>query len=485
MKLVTLAAVAALAAAPATAVAQTAGPASSAPAAPLGAPLYESFDGGGRGFIRVDLPEMAAPAAAAPPSRVLYVNDCKPNGCQLTPGNFSRPDDSRTNVSSIVRGTGPRTLSAFTGSQATWDAIIQCVRENYAPFDIQVVTTEPASTTSYFEAMAAGRPTELGFSTSTAGVASFSCGIIPNAISFSFLNLNPTDVLDACWTISQESAHNFGLSHEMLGGDAMTYMPNPPRKRFLDQTACVGTQGCCQPSQECQCGPTEQNSFRELLAIFGTAPPTPPEITITSPDNNAVVDAGFPVRASIVDANGVASAELSIDGALVQTVTSAPYVFNAPLTLADGPHMITVHATDTLGADASVTIRATQGGRCTTTPDCATIGEGFVCVSGICVPGAGVPGGLGAACDTPEECLSGQCATRGGENHCVEACDPSASSSCGDGFDCVTTGGGGLCWPSDPGACGCASDGGSAPTLPIGVGLVLSAVVLRRRRRAA
>ena len=166
-----------------------------------------------------------------------------------------------------------RVLAPYTGSDTTWNAIVACVRENYAPFNIQVVTTEPPASTSYFEAFAAGLPSNVGFPSTTAGVASAACGVIPNAISFSFLNANPGDVLDACWTISQESAHNFGLSHTMLASDAMTYIGNPARKRFVNQTACIGTQGCCSPSQECQCGVpnNEQNSYQKLLTIFGAA----------------------------------------------------------------------------------------------------------------------------------------------------------------------------------------------------------------------
>jgi MYXO-CTERM domain-containing protein len=448
---------------------------------------YESFDEGNRGFITVDIPGAAVPdtsAAAVPPSRVLFINDCKPAGCPITPGNFNRADDSRTNVSSIVQGSGTRTLQPYSGSPTTWAAIVACVRENYAPFNIQVVTTEPSSSSSYFEAMAAGSPSNVGFSSQTAGVASFSCGIIPNAISFSFLNLNPSDVNDACWTISQESAHNFGLSHEMLGGDAMTYMQNPPRKRFLDQTACIGTQGCCAPSQECQCGATQQNSFQELLSIFGPAGATPPMISISDPLNNAAVDPGFPVHATVTDDNGIGSVELLIDGAVVSSLVSPPYAFNAPTAITPGAHTVEIHAIDTLGTDSRSSIHVNVGDPCTQNSQCASVGADYQCVDGRCVPGMSVPGGLGATCNGPEECLSGQCATKGGENRCSELCTPGTAGSCGDGFDCLDNGAGaGLCWPgADSGSCGCDSDGGSAPTLPIGAGLLLSALLLRRRR---
>lgn len=445
-----------------------------------------------RGFVKVDIPGMAPPegdVAAAPPSRVLFVDDCKPNGCSVVPGNFSRADDSRTNVSSIVQGSSNRTLSAYNGSTTAWNAIIACVRENFAPFNIQVVTDEPAANTSYFKAFAAGTPANVGFPSGVAGVASFTCGMIPNAISFSFLNLNPNDVNDACWTISQEAAHNFGLSHSMLAADAMTYIQNPARKRFVNQTACIGTQGCCSPSQECQCNVPndEQNSYQKLLTIFGAAGATAPAITIDDPINNAAVPPGFPVHATVTDDQGVAQVELLIDGNPTASLTSPPWAFNAPATITPGVHAVAIRATDTVGGEGTVTINVNVGDPCEGNGECAVVGEGYVCVDGRCVPGSGVPGGLGAECDAPSDCLSGVCAAKGGENRCTEACDTGNSNSCGDGFSCIDNpAGGGLCWPGEDGTCGgCDTDGGSTPALPIGAGLMLSALLLRRRKHRA
>ena len=169
------------------------------------------------------------------------------------------------------------------------------------------------------------------------------------------------------------------------------------------------------------------------------------------------------------------------------TLTSGPFAFNAPATIAVGPHTVGIRGTDTNGAQATVTVNVNVGDPCTGNEECAVVGEGFVCVDGRCVAGSGIPGGLGDVCDVDHPCLSGECATKGGENRCSEACDPGVSNSCGDGFTCLDNpAGGGLCWPGDDGTCaGCAADGGSTPTLPIGAGLMLSALLLRRRRRAA
>jgi NAD(P)-dependent dehydrogenase (short-subunit alcohol dehydrogenase family) len=145
----------------------------------------------------------------APPSRILYVNNCKGEttstggaGCRITRGSVN---NSITNTSTIASGN----LSAYSGSTTTWNAIMTCVRATYAPFGITVTDINPGSV-PHWEAMAAGTPTQVGFSNGVAGVSPFTCGVINNAITFNFLNLNPSDVNDACWTIAQESAHAFG-----------------------------------------------------------------------------------------------------------------------------------------------------------------------------------------------------------------------------------------------------------------------------------
>jgi MYXO-CTERM domain-containing protein len=440
-------------------------------------------DGKLRGYVFTGEPaETVLPGA--PPSRILFVNNCKGEttstggaGCRITRGNSN---NSLTNTSTIASGN----LAAYSGSTTTWNSIMTCVRQTFAPFGITVVDVNPGNV-PHFEAMAAGLPTQIGFSNGVAGVAPFTCGIINNAISFSFLNLNPSDVNDACWTIAQESAHAFGLSHEMLAADPMTYIPNPPVKRFVDQSACIGTQGCCQPAQECQCGPTMQNSYQELLDIFGPSNPTPPTIVIETPTANSQVTPGFVVRATVTDPEGVESVQLLIDGTAIATLQTPPYAFNAPMTLAQGTHMVTIRAFDATGSEGTATVSVIVGDPCNDNGDCSAQGSDLVCVDGRCVAGSNTPGGLGSTCTAAIDCLSGQCATKDGENKCVESCD-TAADGCPDGFSCLSNGaGGGLCWPGGGGCLGCSTDGSPSPTGPIGAGILLAAVLVRRRGRKA
>jgi hypothetical protein len=102
-----------------------------------------------------------------------------------------------------------------------------------------------------------------------------------------------------------------------------------------------------------------------------------------------------------------------------------------------------------------------------------------VCADGRCLAGPDVPGGLGAPCATPDDCVAGRCAEVDGARLCAEACP---AAGCGEGAACVTASDGDeVCWPSEAAGCGCAT-GGGAPIAPIAIGLGLAALLGRRRR---
>lgn len=334
------------------------------------------------GLVAVDHPGVIVPepgTAVVPPSRILYLNDCKPAGCRIVPGDR---DDSRRDQSAII--DVPKTLSPYAGSPADWDALVACVRDVYADFTIRVVTDDPGDVPHY-EAYVAGLPRELGYP-DFGGVASFSCGIIPDAVSFSFVNLEPHDIDWTCWIVAQESAHNFGLSHSMLAGDAMTYLRNPPRKRFVDESACIGTQGCCQPEGECRCALVEQNSHLRLLQTFGRAGATPPDILFDEPGNGTTgLLPGFTVRATVTDWDGVTQVELLVDEVMTASLTAPPYVFATPTDLAAGTHTVTVRATDGGGLTGRVNISVGVIEPCHDDDACAAVGPGRVCDDGRCV----------------------------------------------------------------------------------------------------
>jgi MYXO-CTERM domain-containing protein len=419
-------------------------------------------------YVKIDPPDGVSELHN---SNVIYLNACW-GGCTITGG---QPNDSRNNVSSIVNGTVQ--ISQFNAGQAAWDAVVQCVKEMYEPFDIEITDQDPGSA-NHFEAIVAGRPQEIGAQSGVGGVAPFSCGVINNAITFSFANIYGGSVQAICEVVAQETAHAFGLDHEYLCEDPMTYLNGCGPKTFHDVNAPCGEFS----QRQCQCGGSTQNSVQKILAVFGPGTPTPPTVNITEPGEGSTVDQGFVVRADITDNTEVTRADLIINSRTVQTLTLPPWAFNAPTDLSQGIQQVEVRAYDNYNSTGSDFVNVTLGSPCGNPSDC---NEGETCIEGRCVPGPGTQGGLGEACERNEDCASNQCASDGTGMYCIEQCD----SQCPDGFGCIAAGDVNVCWPGaenpDPPG-GCCQTGGDSG-LPTGIVLVIGALLLgglRRRRRA-
>ena len=423
------------------------------------------------------LPVLQGDAVQASPqfSNIIYLNNCKPNGCVVYPGtNDSTATPIRSSIPDVQS-----TVAAFAYSDAVWANVVQCVKATYAPFGVQVVETRPAAGTNYHMAIVAGRPENVQMQQGVGGVSPFSCGYIPNAVSFSFANIYGGSVDDICWTVAQETAHSWGLDHKYDNKDPMTYLSSGPSRKIFQNAA-----GPCGEfsARNCQCGGSSMNSFQEIVDTFGTSVPTPPVVSFQEPMDGAYVNTMFAIKAKVMDDIGATKAELRIDGQLVATSTketAGVFAWNAPATVGQGKHKIQVTGYDVAFTPASAEINIIIGSACTKPADCATNTD--TCVDGRCVPGSGVQGGLGSDCVANTDCASGQCANDGmGEAHCVETCSISADA-CPSGFDCIDAGMGdnGVCWPGSGGGC---DAGGGGATLMFGLGLGLVAITRRRRR---
>ncbi|HUS30304.1 MAG TPA: hypothetical protein VMZ53_17470 [Kofleriaceae bacterium] len=218
--------------------------------------------------LRFERHAIAATGDTRVESRTIYLN---PYGVVLTPGD----NDSRTDASSIV--TSPTVINGWDIDVDTWNETVDCMREIYAPFDVTITDEDPGNV-PHIEAVFGGSPTDVGLPDNVAGVSPFTtdCAVIENSIVFTFTDVIPDDARTACEIMAQEVAHSFGLDHEMLASDPMTYLPYYGERTFQNEMASCGEFGdrmCGINGNVCR---YQQNSVKLLgqrLGLKGAAPP--------------------------------------------------------------------------------------------------------------------------------------------------------------------------------------------------------------------
>ena len=409
-------------------------------------------------------------------SKILYLNPCR-GGCVFEPGQ----NDARLNTSTIVAGTS--LVSEFRHSDETWQAVVQCVSEIYAPYDVEVTDQDPGQV-FHHEAVVAGDYQEIGYETPIGGVAPSQCFPANNVISFTFANGYPPSPQTICAVIAQESAHSYGLEHAFDCSDPMTYLSACGRQFFRDKVAECGE---FEP-RNCQCGGSAQNSHRWLKMVLGANPdPVPgPNLSIVQPAEGEAVADGFNIVAEAAHMRGIGHVDLYINGYYYETLEATspgnPYWFKAPASLSDGILDIEIRAYNDIESETIAMVTVTKGAPCGSAADCQS---GQACDAGRCVWNTSSE--LGDACAADEECVTGECLSdASGEAYCTQECFPtSTENTCPSGFSCINIGGNdGRCWPeSTGGGCGCAA--GATPKSGAGAALLglLVVVAARRRRR--
>jgi len=342
-------------------------------------------------------PVVSEPGAIAiAQSRIIYLNK---NGVTLTPGN----NDARTNRSTIA--TQQTAIPAWNASPAVWASTVDCMRELFAPFDVQIVENDPGNV-PHIEAVFGGSPTQLGLDNNVAGVSPFTtnCSIIENSIVFTFTAVLPPDPRLICEIMAQEVAHSYGLDHELLASDPMTYLNYDGNRSFQNQTAACGesvARPCGINGSTCR---PNQNSVALLTERLGRKnnDTVPPSGSIVSPAPNATVPPGFTVYASASDNVMVASAALYVDGVLSDTISgSGPFQFVTSTAMAEGPRRLKLEISDGVNVveTEEITVLVQQGAPTPTPPsggDPSTggTGGGFADseITGGCAAGGGSPG---------------------------------------------------------------------------------------------
>ncbi len=444
-------------------------------------PANQVPDKAGRtGYVPTDPGGYATPAIGDT-SKIIFLNRCV-GGCALKNGD----NDARINTSTIV--SGDSILQEFAHGDAVWNDMVACVKELYAPFDVEIVTDDPGPNTFHHEAMVAGRADDIGYDNNALGVAPISstCEPFNNVISFTFANAAGSNARFLCEIVGQESAHAFGLDHALDCTDPMTYLASCGPKYYRDATAKCGEF----TERTCFCGGSAQNSHRKLLSVFGagSAQIAGPTVNILLPSGDTV-DNQFQVRSTATDARGIKRVEVWLNGSKYTEIdgnvypSTSPYIYTAPVGLPDGVIDVEVRAFNDLEIMTSTVKRVTKGAPCTNATQCIA---GQLCdADGRCFwePPTGE---LGDDCSSDRECLSGLCPSSGGEQVCSELCVPGIADQCGESFDCLQIAvGQGVCWPAagggDGGCCSVGKDSAPGAELLL-YGLAIMLLGFRRRR---
>lgn len=418
----------------------------------------------------------AAPASAQSVSKKIFLNNCA-DGCTIMPAAFN---NARTNHSTIVSTPGPANISPFSHMEV-WDEVVACVKEMYAPYDVVVTDVDPGDTEPHHEAIVAGTPGEIGAGDGVGGLGLGGCNLVDNAISFTFDVWGPNPLM-ICSVIAQESAHTYGLDHELDCSDPLTYLNACGRQFFRDKNVPCGEF----EERNCACGATVQNSHKWLLSQLGANPtPVPgPTAALLQPADGADVANGFIAAATADHIRGIGRVEFWVNGTMMHMVEGSmgqtDYTWLTPTDLADGYIDLEVKTYNDIGSETVLAATVLKGEPC---QDAATdCNEGQFCEDGRCkfpIP----TGELGDECTAASDCISGLCPLEGDSGYCSQNCNPtSALMECPAGLFCRSVGSGGVCWPEDTGGCGCNSpDGkGGLGSLILALGVLFA---IRRRRR--
>jgi hypothetical protein len=197
-------------------------------------------------------------------SRLIYLNR---TGVTLTPG----ANDARINTSSLV--SAQSSIPAWQTTPALWSETVTCLRNMFAPFDVKLTETDPGSV-AHIEAVFGGAAPMLGLPVHAGGVAPFStaCKAIENSIVFAFTDDLPVSSKVICEVMAQELAHSYGLDHELLASDPMTYLSYAGPRSFQNATAECGelTARPCGVTGYASCR-ANQNSYALLTERLGAA----------------------------------------------------------------------------------------------------------------------------------------------------------------------------------------------------------------------
>lgn len=281
----------------------------------------------------------------AAPAGTIFVNF---DGAQLSGGS----DNSTTDTTQIGQLAG--SFAAY-GQGSKRDAVMQAVRADWAPFNIGITDTRPGSGQYTMNMTGPTNP----FGGGILGIAPLDCNDqqTHNNITYAFHSENDGfSAAITATTIGQEVAHSYGLEHVDAPGDVMNPVNAGGDASFTDVCIPIVGGANCGAQHSAQCGSGgQQNSYQELLALFGPSTPDTalPTVAIVDPVDGQqfAIGSDFAIAVEAADDVGVQEIVLFNNGEEVQADTDEPWgwdVANVP----EGEYEFYVEATDLSGNQA-------------------------------------------------------------------------------------------------------------------------------------
>jgi hypothetical protein len=306
-------------------------------------------------------------------AKILYVNfdGADMNGC------FN--NDPHNDCSTIFDGV----VLPYSGDATKRASVIQILRNRVEDFGITVTNQRPADGDYDMEMVGNWQGEQPGFA-----------GVAPNIDCFDNDGGEVSFTLESSGTadgiaeiVLQEAAHTWGLEHVNDGGDLLFPTTSGTNKTFVDEcfkivsdTSLNESNGICNQVHTEFCNSGWQNSYQELLFVFGesVADMIAPTVAIAAPADGAMVSGDFDVVVDIADDQSPVVMEMTLTlsgGALAEPASvdgayAGPSSISFPIEdLPDGEYTVLVEGLDESGNAASdqITITvATESGDDTT-----------------------------------------------------------------------------------------------------------------------